>query len=78
MEAKAIKKPLQKNIKNMMPKKSPNWSQKGGEIEAPRAQEHDKSSNAWTDLRKVSKMVPKRDPKSELKSPKRVPKGISK
>ena len=31
MEAKAIKKPLQKNIKNMMPKMSPNWSQRGSQ-----------------------------------------------
>ena len=29
MEAKAIKKPLQKNIKKMMPKIDPNWSQRG-------------------------------------------------
>ena len=29
MEAKAIKKPFQKNIKKMMPKMTPNWSQKG-------------------------------------------------
>ena len=57
---------------------NPNCSQKGGEIETPRAQEHEKSSNAWTDLRKVHKMVPKRDPKSELKSLKRGPKDISK
>ena len=34
MEAKAIKKPLQKNIKNMMPKMSPNWSQRGSQIGA--------------------------------------------
>ena len=63
MEAKAIKKPLQKNIKKMIPQITPNWSQKGGEIEAPRAQEHEKSSSAWTDLRKANKMVPKRTPK---------------
>ena len=31
MEAKAIKKPLQKNVKNMMPKMSPNWSQRGSQ-----------------------------------------------
>ena len=31
MEAKAIKKPLQKNIDNMMPKMSPNWSQRGSQ-----------------------------------------------
>ena len=29
MEAKAIKKPFQKNIKKMMPKMNPNWSQRG-------------------------------------------------
>ena len=63
MEAKAIKKPLQKNLKKMMPKMSPNCSQKGGEIEAPRAQEYEKSSNIWTDPRKVSKMDPKGTPK---------------
>ena len=34
MEAKAIKKPLQKNIKTMMPKMSPNWSQRGSQIGA--------------------------------------------
>ena len=78
MEANAFKKALQKNIQKMMPKMSPNCSQKGGEIEAPRAQEHEKSSDAWTDLQKVHKMVPKRDPNSELKSPKPAPKGISK
>ena len=31
MEAKAIKKPSQKNIKNMMPNMSPNWSQRGSQ-----------------------------------------------
>ena len=31
MEAKAIKKPLQKNIKEMLPKMSPNWSQRGSQ-----------------------------------------------
>ena len=31
MEAKAINKPSQKNIKNMMPKMSPNWSQRGSQ-----------------------------------------------
>ena len=31
MEAKAIKKPSQKNIKKMMPKMSPNWSQRGSQ-----------------------------------------------
>ena len=31
MEAKAIKKPLQKNIKTMMPKMSPKWSQRGSQ-----------------------------------------------
>ena len=31
MEAKAIKKPSQKNIKNMMPKMTPNWSQRGSQ-----------------------------------------------
>ena len=34
MEAKAIKKPFQKNIKNMMPKMTPNWSQRGFQKEA--------------------------------------------
>ena len=33
------------------------------QIEAPRAQEHEKSPNAWTYLRKVYKIVSKRDPK---------------
>ena len=32
MEAKAIKKPFQKNVKQMMPKMSPNWSQNGAKI----------------------------------------------
>ena len=31
MEAKAIKKPSQKNIKKMMPKMTPNWSQRGSQ-----------------------------------------------
>ena len=31
MEAKAIKKPHQKNIKKMMPKMTPNWSQRGSQ-----------------------------------------------
>ena len=31
MEAKAIKKPSQKNIKKMMPKMTPNWSQRGAQ-----------------------------------------------
>ena len=31
MEAKAIKKPSQKNIKNIIPKMSPKWSQRGSQ-----------------------------------------------
>ena len=31
MEAKAIKKPFQKNMKQMMPKMTPNWSQMGSQ-----------------------------------------------
>ena len=31
MEAKAIKKPSDKNIKKMMPKMTPNWSQRGSQ-----------------------------------------------
>ena len=31
MEAKAIKKPLQKNSKQMMPNMSPKWSQRGSQ-----------------------------------------------
>ena len=31
MEAKAIKKPVQENIKQVMPKMSPNWSQRGSQ-----------------------------------------------
>ena len=31
MEAKAIKKPFQKNIKKMMPNMSPKWSQRGSQ-----------------------------------------------
>ena len=31
MEAKAIKKPPQKNIKQIMPEMSPNWSQRGSQ-----------------------------------------------
>ena len=31
VEAKAIKKPSQKNIKTMMPKMKPNWSQRGSQ-----------------------------------------------
>ena len=34
MEAKAIKKASQKNIKNMMPKMTPNWSRRGSQNEA--------------------------------------------
>ena len=34
MEAKAIKKPLQKNNKKMIPKMTPNWSQRGSQNEA--------------------------------------------
>ena len=34
MEAKAVKKPSQKNIKKMMPKMTPNWSQRGSPNEA--------------------------------------------
>ena len=35
MEAKAIKKPLQKNIKKMMPKMKPNWSQRDPQMASP-------------------------------------------
>ena len=31
MEAKSIKKPLQKNSKKIMPQMSPNWSQRGSQ-----------------------------------------------
>ena len=31
MQAKAIKKPFQKNVKNTMPKMTPNWSQRGSQ-----------------------------------------------
>ena len=34
MEAKAIEKPLQKNIKKMMAKMTPNWSQRGSQNRA--------------------------------------------
>ena len=57
MEAKAIKKPFQKNIKNMMPKMTPNWSQRGFKMEP-------KSSKmkSWNHL--VSRMAPKWRPET--------------
>ena len=55
MEAKAIKKPLQKNIKKVMPKMNPNWSQMRSKMEL-------KSSKmrSWKHL--VSRVAPKWPP----------------
>ena len=52
MEAKAIKKPSQKNIKKMMPKMTPNWS-KGG----PKMDPTSSKMRSWKHL--VSRVAPK-------------------